>query len=60
VENARLRALLGVMRRDEVAPVEHVASLAANLERFHGTDCFHDCKTMGELTAAHVSLMLDL
>jgi len=60
VESARLRALLGIMRRDELAPVEHVATLASELEKFHGTDCFHDCKTMGELTAAHVSLMLDL
>lgn len=60
VENARLRALLGVMRREELAPREHVARLAADLEKFHGTGQFKECTTMGELTAAHVSLMLDL
>ena len=48
------------MRREELAPRDHVVSLAADLEKFHGIDVFHDCRTMGELTAAHVSLMLDL
>lgn len=60
VENLRLKALLGIMRREELAPRDHVVSLANDLEKFHGTDVFHDCQTMGELTAAHVSLMLDL
>jgi class 3 adenylate cyclase len=60
VESSRLKALLGIMRREELAPRDHVVSLAADLEKFHGTDVFHDCRTMGELTAAHVSLMLDL
>jgi hypothetical protein len=60
VEDTRLRALLGIMRREELAPRDHVRSLAADLEKYHGTDVFHDCCTMGELTAAHISLMLDL
>lgn len=60
VENTRLRALLGVMRRDELAPRDHVMDLARDLDRFHRTSGFGDCKTMGELTAAHVSMMLDI
>lgn len=58
VESTRLRALLGVMRRDELAPRAHVAMLARDLDRFHHTSGFGDCKTMGEMTAAHVSLMV--
>src|SRR5690606_387994 len=60
VETARLKALLGVMRRDELAPRAHVASLAADLAKYHHTDIFRDCLTMGELTAAHVAHMLEL
>jgi hypothetical protein len=60
VESARLKALLGVMRRDELAPREHVAYLAADLAKYHHTDIFRDCRTMGELTATHVTHMLDL
>ncbi len=60
VESSRLKALLGIMRRDEIAPVSHVTTLAHDLDRMHGTTGFGDCKTMGELTAAHVSLMVGL
>ena len=60
VESSRLKALLGVMRREELAPREHVRRLAADLAKFHKTDLFRDCKSMGELTAAHVSHMLEL
>ena len=56
----RLRALLGVMRREEIAPVEHVEILARDLDRMHNTSGFGDCQSMGELTAMHVSLMLGL
>ncbi|MFT4176541.1 MAG: hypothetical protein QM627_07775 [Luteolibacter sp.] len=57
VERARLRALLGVMRRDDIAPAEHVATLARELDRMHGLNHFQDCKSMGELTAEHISLL---
>lgn len=58
VESTRLRALLGVMRREEIAPAGHVERLAKELDRMHGTKDFRDCKSMGELTAEHISLML--
>ncbi len=60
VESSRLRALLGVMRRDELAPATNIASLARELDRMHATTGFGDCTTMGDLTAMHISLMLDL
>lgn len=60
VESGRLRALLGVMRREELAPYEHVVSLGRELDRLHLTSGFGDCRTMGELTARHISMMLDI
>jgi hypothetical protein len=60
VENARLRALLGIMRREDLAPIEHLTRLARDLDRMHATQGFGDCKSMGELTAMHISLMLEV
>ncbi|BCU76610.1 hypothetical protein [Luteolibacter sp. LG18] len=58
VEASRLKALLGIMRREELAPRSHVGTLARDLDKMHQTSGFGDCKTMGELTAAHVSMMV--
>jgi len=60
VENDRLRALLGVMRREEIAPHAHVVRLARELDHIHGTADFAACQTMGELTAMHITRMLDI
>ena len=60
VESVRLRALLGIMRREELAPRGHVASLARELDRLHGSSIYRDCQTMGELTALHVTKLLDI
>ena len=60
VESGRLKALLGIMRREELAPRSHVRRLAADLSKYHHTDIFRGCETMGELTAAHVSHMLEI
>jgi hypothetical protein len=60
VESGRLRALLGIMSSEELAPREHVTSLAKDLDRIHGTTTFATCRTMGELTAKHISLMLNI
>jgi hypothetical protein len=60
VESGRLRALLGIMRREEIAPREHVVTLAKELDRLHGTNDFCDCHSMGELTAKHISTMLEI
>ncbi len=60
VESSRLRALLGVMRREDIAPREHVVTLARELDRMHATTGFGDCQSMGELTAMHISMMLNI
>src|SRR6478752_8206090 len=60
VESVRLRALLGIMRREDIAPREHVVTLAREFDRMHATSGFGDCQTMGELTAMHISRMLDV
>ncbi|MGA0844916.1 MAG: hypothetical protein ACO3RV_00110 [Luteolibacter sp.] len=60
VESARLRALLGVMRREELAPREHVVTLARELDRLHGSSDYQSCKTMGELTTMHISRSLSI
>jgi hypothetical protein len=59
-EYARLRALLGVMRREELAPEAHVRRLAKDLSKYHHSDIYRDCNTMGELTQVHVMHMLGL
>ena len=60
VERTRLKALLGLMSREELAPREHVTRLALDLSKYHHDDVYRDCKTMGELTATHVSHMLEI
>jgi hypothetical protein len=60
VETGRLRALLGIMSREELAPLDHVATLARELDRLHAADSFNACRSMGELTAKHISLMLGI
>lgn len=60
VESLRLKALLGVMQREELAPREHVARLASDLAKYHHDDVYRDCQTMGELTATHITHMLEL
>jgi hypothetical protein len=60
VESVRLRVLLGIMSREELAPREHVGTLAAELNRMHGTSDFQNCRTMGELTARHICTMLEI
>jgi len=59
-ESDRLRALLGIMRREEIAPHTHVVTLARELDRIHGGNHFSQCQTMGELTAQHITMMLDI
>lgn len=60
VEKLRLKALLGVMRREELAPRAHVLRLASDLAKYHHDDVYRDCTTMGELTATHIMHMLEL
>ena len=60
VESTRLKAVLGIMKREELAPRPHVIRLAKDLMKYHKTDVFHDCETMGALTAVHIMHMLGM
>jgi hypothetical protein len=48
------------MRREDLAPRHHVTRLAKDLMKYHKTDLFHGCETMGDLTATHITHMLGL
>ena len=39
---------------------EHVLRLAEELGRYHATDAFARCRTMGEVTAEHIRRRLGL
>lgn len=60
VERSRLKALLGIMQREELAPREHVVTLAKQLDRMHGSAEYQGCDTMGQLTARHISKLLEI
>ena len=60
VEGGRLKALLGVMQREELAPRAHVVRLAADLAKYHKDDVYRGCESMGALTATHITHMLEL
>jgi len=59
-ESGRLSALLSTMKREILAPDEHVIKLGQELDRLHKTEYFTKYKTMGELTSAHIKYMLEL
>ncbi|MFC5050973.1 hypothetical protein ACFPK9_10135 [Rubritalea spongiae] len=59
-EHRRLSAVLSMMKRSEICPIEHVAQLGGELDRMHKTSKFSKLKTMGELTAEHICHVLEM
>ena len=57
-ERHRLKALLDVMRRHELAPSDKVDELKAALNRYHRTEQFTRCDSMGDLVRLNLWLML--
>jgi hypothetical protein len=57
-ERHRLKALLDVMRRHELAPPEKVEQLKSALNRFHHTDAFEKCDSMGDIVRQNLWVML--
>lgn len=51
----RLNDLLTAMTADDIAPVEHVAQLAAELGEHYGSRAFARCKRMGELVSEQLA-----
>ena len=60
VERNRLKAVLTVMNRTEVAPHENLLSLREALVERYGSHSFEACETMGALTATHLQKVLNL
>ena len=48
-ERHRLRALLDVMRAQELAPPEKITQLKTELNRYHATHAFDKCDSMGDV-----------
>ncbi|MDB4332817.1 hypothetical protein N9969_03860, partial [Akkermansiaceae bacterium] len=59
VERSRLLRLLRVMEKENLSPPEHVISLRESMAERYGTHAFDSCKTMGELTRAHLQIVLE-
>lgn len=59
-ESRRLKGLLRIMRKEKLAPIEHITRLAQELNEMHDTDIFTGCDTMGKLTEKHIYYMLKL
>ncbi|WP_317043713.1 hypothetical protein [Hymenobacter glacialis] len=57
-ERHRLRDLLEVMRGHQLAPPEKVMQLKAELNRYHKTDVFDKCDSMGDIVRQNLWLML--
>lgn len=54
----RLNNLKVCMCEDEIAIPEKVTQLARELAKYHGEPAFLECKTMGEITFAHIEHLL--
>ncbi len=57
-ERYRLKALLDVMRRDELSSDEKTRQLAQDLNHYHRTTLFDRCRSMGDLVRQNLKLML--
>ena len=57
-ERHRLKALLDVMRGQELAPPDKVDELKAALNRYHRTQKFDYCDSMGDVVRLNLWLML--
>jgi hypothetical protein len=60
VERNRLKAVLTVMNRTNLAPHEHLVELREAMVERYGSHAFEACESMGALTATHLQQVLDL
>ncbi|MDA7890162.1 hypothetical protein N9A78_03015 [Akkermansiaceae bacterium] len=59
VEWSRLMRLLRVMEKETLSPYEHVVSLREAFVERYGSHAFESCETMGQLTRAHLQIVLE-
>ncbi|WP_046243295.1 hypothetical protein [Hymenobacter terrenus] len=57
-ERHRLKALLDVMREHDLAPADKVEQLKTELNRYHHTEAFNRCDSMGDIVRQNLWLML--
>jgi hypothetical protein len=57
-ESRRYSALLSTMRKTPIAPPDHVAALAAELNRYHECHDFTGASTMADLVVGHLERLL--
>jgi hypothetical protein len=55
----RLTAILTTMRKDTISPEEKFIELREGLHQRYGTQAFNDCRSMGDLTATLIRLMVE-
>ncbi len=58
-EHTRLTGLLSTMRKEILAPEEHVVELKKSLGEYHQISAFESCRSMGDLTATQIHLLLE-
>ena len=59
VAKYRLLKLLDVMQEAEISTAEKITSLAADMNKYHGTQEFTEKNTMGKILRLHLRLMFD-
>jgi len=57
-EERRYQALISTLRKTPIAPEEHVAALAAELDQYHRCSEFAGSANMGDLLVNHLERML--
>jgi len=57
-EERRYHALISTMKKTRIAPDEHVAALAAELDQYHQCRDFAGSATMADLLVKHLDRML--
>jgi hypothetical protein len=57
-ESGRLNELLAIMRTDHISDEEKVANLREELAAHHENNVFLGCRTMGDIVAANIDLLM--
>ncbi|WP_395059234.1 hypothetical protein [Flavobacterium sp.] len=57
-QETRFEELISIMKKEELAPIEHIESLKKSLQRFTHDMKFKKCKTMGEIVATGLDYIL--
>lgn len=58
VGNIRINKLISIMKKDEIAPIEKVEQLKAEVQQYLRDNSFKHCKTMGDLVEAVLDFTL--